>query len=179
MPRPRNRTRRFNRLEALLPSWQVPQTRAAPVLFRMARASAPPLRSRIPGLRSRAARAPIPSRTNVRLVAPALEVGVGDFAEQPGEAALDVGLLAHIGGLEQVAADLGRRRRRHLLDNSITAGDFWGGYPLSCFCCWCKSFEVGFFLGTRTSASRFDLSPPQESTGGRGNNPLRWAAGPP
>ncbi len=55
-------------------------------------------------------------RERVRLVAPALEIRVGDFAEHAGEAALDAGLLAYVRCLEQVAADLGRRRRRHLLD---------------------------------------------------------------
>src|SRR5712691_8033964 len=55
------------------------------------------------------------ARERVGLVAPALEIERSDLAENPGEAAVDVGLLAHVGSLEQVAADLGRGRRRHLL----------------------------------------------------------------
>ena len=55
------------------------------------------------------------ARERVRLVAPALEIEAGDLAEDAGKAAVDIGLLAHIGGLEQVASDLGRGRRRHLL----------------------------------------------------------------
>ena len=52
----------------------------------------------------------------VGLVAPALEIEPGDLAENPGEAALDVGLLAHVGGFQQVFSDLGAGRRGHLLD---------------------------------------------------------------
>ena len=55
-------------------------------------------------------------RQRIRLVAPALKIEAGDFSKKTGEAAVDVGFLAHIGGLEQIAADLGGRRRRHLLD---------------------------------------------------------------
>ena len=52
----------------------------------------------------------------VGLVAVFLEIKPGDLAEDAGEAAGDIGLLAHIGGLEQVLPDLGARGRRHLLD---------------------------------------------------------------
>ena len=52
----------------------------------------------------------------VGLVAPALEIEPGDLAENPGEAALDVGLLAHVGGFQQVFSDLRTGRRGHLLD---------------------------------------------------------------
>ena len=52
----------------------------------------------------------------VGLVAPFLEIEPGDLAEDAGKAALDVGFFAHVGSLEQVAADLRPRRRRHLLD---------------------------------------------------------------
>src|SRR5712691_5648619 len=55
------------------------------------------------------------ARERVRLVAPALEIKRGDLTEDAGEAAVDVGLFAHVGCLEQVAADLDRRRRGHLL----------------------------------------------------------------
>ena len=44
----------------------------------------------------------------IGLVALALEIEPGDLAEYAGEAAVDVGLLAQIGRLQQVAADLGR-----------------------------------------------------------------------
>ena len=56
------------------------------------------------------------ARERVRLVAVLLEIEPGDLAEDAGEAAVDVGLLAHVGRLEQVLADLGRGRRGHLLD---------------------------------------------------------------
>src|SRR5262249_44293410 len=52
----------------------------------------------------------------VRLIAPALEVEARDLAENAGEATVDVGLFAHIGGLEEITPDLGSRRRGHLLD---------------------------------------------------------------
>ena len=52
----------------------------------------------------------------VGLVAPALEIAVGDLAEKAGEAAVDVGFFTHIGRLEQIAPYLGGRRRGHLLD---------------------------------------------------------------
>ena len=52
----------------------------------------------------------------VGLVAVFLEIGSRDLAEDAGKAALDIGLLADIGGLEQVPADFGRGRRGHLLD---------------------------------------------------------------
>ena len=55
-------------------------------------------------------------RQRVGLVAPALEIKSGDLAENAGKAAVDFGLLAHIRGFEEIAADLGRRRRGHLLD---------------------------------------------------------------
>ena len=55
-------------------------------------------------------------RERVRLVAPALEIKTCDLAENAGEAAIDIGLLAHVGGLEEIAPDLGAGRRRHLLD---------------------------------------------------------------
>jgi hypothetical protein len=56
------------------------------------------------------------ARERVGLIAPTLEVARGDLAENAGEAAVDIGFLAHIRCLEQVAPDLGSRRRRHLLD---------------------------------------------------------------
>ena len=56
------------------------------------------------------------ARERVRLVAPALEIERRDAPENAREAALDVGLLAHVGGLEQILADLGAGRGRHLLD---------------------------------------------------------------
>ena len=52
----------------------------------------------------------------VGLVAPFLEIESGNLAKNSGKAAVDFGLLAHIGCLEQVAPDLGPGRRRHLLD---------------------------------------------------------------
>ena len=52
----------------------------------------------------------------VGLVAPALEIEPGDLAENSGKAALDVGLLAHIGGFQQIFSDLRAGRRGHLLD---------------------------------------------------------------
>ena len=52
----------------------------------------------------------------VGLVAPALEIKSRDLAENPGEAALDVGLLAHVGGFQQIFSDLRAGRRGHLLD---------------------------------------------------------------
>ena len=52
----------------------------------------------------------------VGLVAPALEIERGDLAENAGEAALDVGLLAHVGSFQQIFSDLRAGRRRHLLD---------------------------------------------------------------
>ena len=55
------------------------------------------------------------ARQRIRLVAPALEIESRDLAEDAREAAFDVGLFAHIGGLEQIFADLGRRCRGHLL----------------------------------------------------------------
>jgi hypothetical protein len=55
-------------------------------------------------------------RQRVGLVAPALEVESGDFAENAGEAAFDVGLLAHVGRFQQVFADFGTGRRGHLFD---------------------------------------------------------------
>ena len=55
-------------------------------------------------------------RQRVGLVAPFLEIEPGDLAENPGKAAVDLGLLAHIRRLEQIAPDLGRGRRRHLFD---------------------------------------------------------------
>ena len=48
-------------------------------------------------------------RQRIRLVAVFLEIARGDLAEDAGEAALDLGLLAHVGRLEQVAADVGGR----------------------------------------------------------------------
>ena len=52
----------------------------------------------------------------IRLIAPALEIKRGDLAENPGKTAVDVGFLADIGRLEQIAADFRTGRRRHLLD---------------------------------------------------------------
>ena len=52
----------------------------------------------------------------VRLVAVALEVGLGDVPEDAGEAALDLALLLEIGGLQQGLADRGARQLGHLLD---------------------------------------------------------------
>ena len=57
-------------------------------------------------------------RQRVGLVAPFLEIESGDLAENAGKAAIDVGLLTHVGRLQQVAANLRRRRRRHLLDTN-------------------------------------------------------------
>src|SRR6202034_4652832 len=54
------------------------------------------------------------ARQRVGLVAPALEIEAGDLAENAGEAAVDVGLSAHVGRLEQVLTDLGTGRGRHL-----------------------------------------------------------------
>ncbi len=56
------------------------------------------------------------ARQRIGLVAPALEIQPRDLAEYPGKAAVDVGLLAHVGRLEQVAADLGGGGCGHLLD---------------------------------------------------------------
>ncbi len=56
------------------------------------------------------------ARERVRLVAPALEIKAGDLAEDAGEAAVDIGLLAHVGRLEKITPDLRGGRRRHLLD---------------------------------------------------------------
>ena len=55
-------------------------------------------------------------RERVGLVAVFLEIGIRDLAEDAREAALDVRLVLHVGGLEQVAADLRPRRRGHLFD---------------------------------------------------------------
>ena len=55
------------------------------------------------------------ARQRIGLIAPALEIKSGDLAENAGETAVDVGLFAHIGGFQQISADLGARRRRHLL----------------------------------------------------------------
>src|SRR5262249_39121014 len=52
----------------------------------------------------------------IGLVAVFLEIRIGDLAEDAGKAAFDVGLLAHVGALEQYLADLRSRRRGHLLD---------------------------------------------------------------
>ena len=52
----------------------------------------------------------------IGLVAVPLEVGGGDLAEDAGETARRVAVLRQVGGLEEVLADLGARRRRHLLD---------------------------------------------------------------
>jgi len=50
------------------------------------------------------------------LIAPFLEIQARDLAENAGEATVDLSLFAHIGRLQQIASDLGRGRRRHLLD---------------------------------------------------------------
>jgi hypothetical protein len=55
------------------------------------------------------------ARERIGLVAPALEIERGNLAENAGEAAVDIGFLAHVGRLQQVAADLGARRGGHLL----------------------------------------------------------------
>ena len=55
-------------------------------------------------------------RERVGLIAVFLKIQPGDASENTGEAAVDIGLLTHVGGLEQVPADLGARCRRHLLD---------------------------------------------------------------
>ncbi len=52
----------------------------------------------------------------IGLVAVFLEIQTGDLAENAGKAAIDLGFLAHIGRFQQIAPDLGGRRRRHLLD---------------------------------------------------------------
>ena len=67
-------------------------------------------------------------RKRVRLVSPALEVTRGDLPENTGEAAVDIGFLAHIRCLEQVATDFRTGRRRHLLgaDHKHDAGGFGG-----------------------------------------------------
>ncbi len=52
----------------------------------------------------------------VGLVAVFLEIKRGDLAEDTGKAAVDLGFVAHIRCLQQVAADLRAGRRRHLLD---------------------------------------------------------------
>ena len=49
------------------------------------------------------------------LVAVALEVTARDLAEEPGEAAADVGLFLAVAGPEQDVAHLGGGRRAHLL----------------------------------------------------------------
>ncbi len=51
----------------------------------------------------------------VGLIAVLLEIQPGNLAENSGKATLDIGLVAHVRRLEQVPADLGRRRSRHLL----------------------------------------------------------------
>ena len=43
----------------------------------------------------------------IGLVAPFLEIEAGDLAEDAGEAAVDLGFLAHVGCFQQVAPDLG------------------------------------------------------------------------
>src|ERR1700730_8035056 len=60
----------------------------------------------------------------VRLVAVFLKIQRRDPAENSREAARDVGLLAHIRRLEEIAADVGRGRRGHLLspDHEHNAG---------------------------------------------------------
>ena len=55
-------------------------------------------------------------RQRVRLVAVALEIALGDAAEDAGETALDAGLLLEIGGLEERLADRRAGQLGHLLD---------------------------------------------------------------
>src|SRR6185437_4198127 len=52
----------------------------------------------------------------IGLIAPFLEIESGDLAEYSSKAPIDISFLTHIGGLQQVSTDLGRRRRRHLFD---------------------------------------------------------------
>ena len=55
-------------------------------------------------------------RERVGLVAVALEIEARDLAEDAGEARRRVAVLRQVGGLQEVPADLGPGRRRHLLD---------------------------------------------------------------
>ena len=55
-------------------------------------------------------------RQRIGLVAVFLEIGLRDLAEHAGEAAGGLAVLGQIGGAQQVPADLGGRRPRHLLD---------------------------------------------------------------
>jgi hypothetical protein len=52
----------------------------------------------------------------VGLIAPFLKIETSDLAENAGEPAVDIGLLAHIRCLEQIATDFRGRGRCHLFD---------------------------------------------------------------
>jgi hypothetical protein len=52
----------------------------------------------------------------VGLIAVFLKIERRNATEDAGETTFDIGLVAHVGRLEQILADLRRRRRRHLLD---------------------------------------------------------------
>src|SRR6185437_12575270 len=52
----------------------------------------------------------------IGLIAPFLEIEPGDLAKYSGKAAVYIGLLPHVGGLQQVPPDLRRWRHSHLFD---------------------------------------------------------------